>query len=131
MFTYLGTSDLRRRAHRRRPLHLLLLGGRELQRHLASLVASAVFMILGFQVVLIGLVADAISGTRKFWRICCGRAGWSSTTSAMMTGRADGRPRTVSIVIPAFNEAGAIAAVITELIAAALAESSSWTMDHG
>lgn len=34
-------------------------------RHLASLVASAVFMILGFQVVLIGLVADAISGTRK------------------------------------------------------------------
>jgi glycosyltransferase involved in cell wall biosynthesis len=37
----------------------------EAQRHLASLVASAVFMILGFQVVLIGLVADAISGTRK------------------------------------------------------------------
>jgi glycosyltransferase involved in cell wall biosynthesis len=37
----------------------------EASRHLASLVASAVFMILGFQVVLIGLVADAISGTRK------------------------------------------------------------------
>jgi glycosyltransferase involved in cell wall biosynthesis len=37
----------------------------EAYRHLASLVASAVLMILGFQVVLIGLVADAISGTRK------------------------------------------------------------------
>jgi glycosyltransferase involved in cell wall biosynthesis len=37
----------------------------EAQRHLASLVASAVLMILGFQVVLIGLVADAISGSRK------------------------------------------------------------------
>jgi hypothetical protein len=36
----------------------------EAYRHLASLVASAVFMILGFQIVLIGLVADAISGTR-------------------------------------------------------------------
>jgi glycosyltransferase involved in cell wall biosynthesis len=37
----------------------------EAYRHLASLVASAVFMILGFQVLLIGLVADSISGTRK------------------------------------------------------------------
>ena len=37
----------------------------EAYRHLASLVASAVFMILGFQILLIGLVADAISGTRK------------------------------------------------------------------
>lgn len=34
-------------------------------RHQASLVASSVFMTLGFQVILIGLVADAISGTRK------------------------------------------------------------------
>ena len=30
-----------------------------------SLILSAVLMIVGFQVVLIGLVADAISGTRK------------------------------------------------------------------
>ena len=30
-----------------------------------SLVLSAVLMIVGFQVVLIGLVADVISGTRK------------------------------------------------------------------
>ena len=33
--------------------------------HLQSLVLSAVLMIVGFQVVLIGLVADVISGTRK------------------------------------------------------------------
>ncbi len=37
----------------------------EAQKHLASLVAAAVFMILGFQVVLIGLVADSISNSRK------------------------------------------------------------------
>jgi glycosyltransferase involved in cell wall biosynthesis len=37
----------------------------EAYKHLASLVASSVFMILGFQVVLIGLMADSISGTRK------------------------------------------------------------------
>ena len=34
-------------------------------RHLGSLIAAAVLMIVGFQVVLIGLVADVISGTRK------------------------------------------------------------------
>jgi glycosyltransferase involved in cell wall biosynthesis len=34
-------------------------------RHQGSLIASAVLMIVGFQVVLIGLVADVISGTRK------------------------------------------------------------------
>jgi glycosyltransferase involved in cell wall biosynthesis len=34
-------------------------------RHLASFQASAVLMIVGFQIVLIGLLADAISGTRK------------------------------------------------------------------
>jgi glycosyltransferase involved in cell wall biosynthesis len=33
--------------------------------HLQSLVLSAVLMIVGFQVVLIGLLADVISGTRK------------------------------------------------------------------
>lgn len=37
----------------------------EARQHLASLVASGVFMILGFQTVLIGLVADSIAGTRK------------------------------------------------------------------
>ena len=34
-------------------------------RHLQSLILSAVLMIVGFQIILIGLVADAISGTRK------------------------------------------------------------------
>ena len=33
--------------------------------HIQSLIFSAVLMIVGFQVVLIGLVADVISGTRK------------------------------------------------------------------
>jgi len=64
VFTYIGTFVF---------VVGLIGGGRfiyyywigEAQRHLASLVASAVLMILGFQVVLIGLVADAISGTRK------------------------------------------------------------------
>ena len=34
-------------------------------RHLGSLIASAVLLIFGFQVILIGLVADVISGNRK------------------------------------------------------------------
>jgi glycosyltransferase involved in cell wall biosynthesis len=37
----------------------------EAYAHLASLVASGVLMILGFQILMIGLVADAISGSRK------------------------------------------------------------------
>jgi glycosyltransferase involved in cell wall biosynthesis len=35
------------------------------ERHLQSLIASAVLMILGFQVLVIGLLADVISGNRK------------------------------------------------------------------
>src|ERR1041385_4726813 len=34
-------------------------------RHQQSLILSAVLMIVGFQVVLVGLVADVISATRK------------------------------------------------------------------
>jgi hypothetical protein len=34
-------------------------------RHLGSLIAAAVLMILGFQVLVIGLLADVISGNRK------------------------------------------------------------------
>jgi glycosyltransferase involved in cell wall biosynthesis len=64
VFTYIGTLVF---------LVGLYGGGRflyyyfagEAYRHLASLVASAVFMILGFQVVLIGFLADAISGLRR------------------------------------------------------------------
>jgi glycosyltransferase involved in cell wall biosynthesis len=37
----------------------------EAYRHPASLIASGVFLIVGFQIVLIGLLADSISGTRK------------------------------------------------------------------
>jgi glycosyltransferase involved in cell wall biosynthesis len=37
----------------------------EANRHLASLIVSAVLMIVGFQVQLIGLLADVISGNRK------------------------------------------------------------------
>jgi glycosyltransferase involved in cell wall biosynthesis len=35
------------------------------ERHLQSLIASAVLMIVGFQVIVIGLLADMISGNRK------------------------------------------------------------------
>ena len=35
------------------------------ERHLQSLIASAVLMIVGFQVLVIGLLADVISGNRK------------------------------------------------------------------
>jgi glycosyltransferase involved in cell wall biosynthesis len=35
------------------------------ERHLQSLIASAVLMIVGFQVMVIGLLADVISGNRK------------------------------------------------------------------
>jgi hypothetical protein len=34
-------------------------------RHIASLIVAAVLMIVGFQIVLIGLLADMISGNRK------------------------------------------------------------------
>ncbi len=37
----------------------------EASRHLASLVVTSVLMIVGFQVILIGLMADVISGNRK------------------------------------------------------------------
>jgi glycosyltransferase involved in cell wall biosynthesis len=48
-----------------RYLYFLSLGDTWGDRHLQSLILSAVLMIVGFQVILIGLVADAISGTRK------------------------------------------------------------------
>lgn len=48
-----------------RYLYFLVIGDAYGDRHLQSLILSAVLMIVGFQVILIGLVADAISGTRK------------------------------------------------------------------
>lgn len=46
-------------------LYFWLLGDTYGDRHLQSLILSAVLMIVGFQIVIIGLVADAIAGTRK------------------------------------------------------------------
>lgn len=46
-------------------LYFWLQGDTYGDRHLQSLILSAVLMIVGFQIVIIGLVADAIAGTRK------------------------------------------------------------------
>ena len=54
------------------------------QGHLQSLLLAAVLMIVGFQVMLIGLVADVISRTESFSRICyiaCVRWSWGRKTS--------------------------------------------------
>ena len=48
-----------------RYLYFLLMGDAYGDRHLQSLILSAVLMIVGFQILIIGLVADAIAGTRK------------------------------------------------------------------
>jgi hypothetical protein len=48
-----------------RYLYFWLLGDTYGDRHLQSLILSAVLMIVGFQIIIIGLVADAIAGTRK------------------------------------------------------------------
>lgn len=48
-----------------RYLYFLLMGDAYGDRHLQSLILSAVLMIVGFQILVIGLVADAIAGTRK------------------------------------------------------------------
>ena len=66
VFTYIGLADLRRRAS---PVSLRFLyyyfTERPAPRHLQSLILSAVLMIVGFQVLVIGLLADVISGNRK------------------------------------------------------------------
>jgi glycosyltransferase involved in cell wall biosynthesis len=48
-----------------RYLYFLLAGDTYGDRHLQSLILSAVLMIVGFQIIVIGLVADAIAGVRK------------------------------------------------------------------
>src|SRR6185503_10107326 len=65
----------------------------EAYKHLASLVASAVFMILGFQVVLIGLVADAISGTRRLMEDLLYRARSAELDRGADARTDDGSPR--------------------------------------
>jgi glycosyltransferase involved in cell wall biosynthesis len=48
-----------------RYLYFLIAGDTYGDRHLQSLILSAVLMIVGFQIIVIGLVADAIAGVRK------------------------------------------------------------------
>ena len=65
IFTYIGSAVfLVGLAISLRFLYLYLFAGAG-QGNIQSLILSAVLMIIGFQVVLIGLVADMISGTRK------------------------------------------------------------------
>jgi glycosyltransferase involved in cell wall biosynthesis len=66
VFSYIGVAIfLAGFAISVRYLYFLIAGDAYGDRHLQSLILSAVLMIVGFQVILIGLVADAISGTRK------------------------------------------------------------------
>ena len=61
-FTVLGTGVL---ISLRFLFHYFTEAGFGPERHLQSLIASAVLMIVGFQVIVIGLLADMISGNRK------------------------------------------------------------------
>jgi glycosyltransferase involved in cell wall biosynthesis len=66
VFTYIGlTLFAVGFAIAARSLYPLLFGNAYGPRFLQSLILAAVLMIVGFQVVLIGLVADVISGNRK------------------------------------------------------------------
>jgi glycosyltransferase involved in cell wall biosynthesis len=67
IFTYIGSSAfLAGFLISLRFLYFYLFGApNEGTRHQQSLILSAVLMIVGFQIVLVGLVADVISGTRK------------------------------------------------------------------
>ena len=110
----------------------------EAARHLASLIVSAVLMIVGFQVLLIGLLADVISGNRKLledllYRVRSlelppreGDAPHASRArpidAAGSVERTEWRtPSAVSVVIPAYNEADVIGEVVS-----ALAGRRSW-----
>ena len=102
---------------------------------LQSLILAAVLLIVGFQVILIGLVADLISGSRKIledvqYRVrkleLDGSASRRATAGEPTpTGRWSGRrrgmadPASTSIVIPAFNEGAAVAEVVRALRQAA------------
>ena len=98
---------------------------------LQSLILAAVLLIVGFQVVLIGLVADLISGSRKIledvqYRVRRLELGDhladTAPTPATDVGGAGARrdaprgmadPASTSIVIPAFNEGAAVGEVVT------------------
>ena len=92
-------------------------------------------MIVGFQVVLIGLVADLISGSRKMLedvqyrvrKLELDRPAGRATTTARRRRADAGRdghaawliPSSTSIVIPAFNEGAAVGEVVRALRQAA------------
>ena len=84
--------------------------------HVQSLILSAVLMIVGFQVLLIGLVADVISGNRKLLEDLLYRVRvleLAERESARANARARppwtgsrrvADPSTTSVIVPAFNE---------------------------
>ena len=108
-------------------LRLLLLTGTG-DGKLQSLILSAVLMIVGFQVVLIGLVADLISGSRKVLEDVLYRVRVLELDSPARPAGDDrpldaaaGRtrslmpvadPASTSIVIPAFNEGAVVGDVV-------------------
>jgi glycosyltransferase involved in cell wall biosynthesis len=66
VFSYIGgTIFLAGVAISVRYLYYRMIGEAYGDRHLQSLILSAVLMIVGFQIILIGLVADAIASVRK------------------------------------------------------------------
>ncbi len=95
------------------------------------MILSAVLMIVGFEVVLIGLVADVISGNRKLiedllyrvrgMELTLGERPASTDRDPKRHGALVASPEQTSVVIPAFNEADVIGEVV-----AALARSAAW-----
>ena len=130
VFTYLGLRGVRRRLRRLAAVPLLLLPQVRHSSTSASLIVAAVLMIVGFQVVVIGLLADVISGNRKLLedllyrmrlleltRDARGRRRRRPLVGARIGGSASvvADPSAVSIVIPAYNEADVIGEVVAAL----------------
>jgi hypothetical protein len=66
VFTYIGSTVFLAGVVTSGPfLYAFFKGGGYAQGHLQSLILAAVLMIVGFQVILFGLLADVLSGTRK------------------------------------------------------------------
>ena len=128
VFSYIGAAIFTVGLGHHGAVHLLLLH-RHGPRALQSLILAAVLMIVGFQVLLIGLVADMISGNRKLiedllYRVRSmeldsrgrrPRARGRAARAAAVAGSRMAEPADTSVVIPAYNEAGAIGAVVGAL----------------
>jgi glycosyltransferase involved in cell wall biosynthesis len=135
VFTYIGLSLFGVGfAIGLRYLYFYITGAAYGARFLPSVILGAVLMIVGFQIVLIGLLADVISGNRKLLEDVLYRvrslelpqATEPHEASTVAPGPRDGvwersvaDPADVSVVIPAYNEAGAISEVVSVLAAAA------------